>query len=62
MRFRNAVRTLREARTVQLADSELQIGGDSMQFAACPALYWYKRGAHLIVGKVAADCYRCQFY
>lgn len=47
---------------IQLADSELQLGDDPMQLTVCPALYWYERGAHFIVCKVAADCYLCQFF
>ena len=47
---------------IQLADSELQLGGDPSQLAVCPSFYWNERGAHFIVCKVAADRYRCQFF
>jgi hypothetical protein len=47
---------------IQLADSELQLGGDPSQLTACPTLYWNERGAHFIVCKVAANRYRCQFF
>ncbi|MDD5059205.1 MAG: hypothetical protein PHQ60_15180 [Sideroxydans sp.] len=47
---------------LQLADSELQLGGDPAQLTLCPTLYWNERGAHFVVCKVAADRYRCQFF
>ncbi len=47
---------------VQLADSELQLGGDPENLTLCPTFYWTERGAHFIVCKVAADRYRCQFF
>src|SRR5512135_1919625 len=47
---------------IQLADSELQLGGDPAQLTLCPTLYWNERGAHFIVCKVAANRYRCQFF
>jgi len=47
---------------IQLADSELQLGVDPSHLTVCPTLYWNERGAHFIVCKVAADCYRCQFF
>ncbi len=47
---------------IQLADSELQLGGDPAQLTLCPTLYWNERGAHFVVCKVAADRYRCQFF
>jgi hypothetical protein len=47
---------------IQLADSELQLGGDPEQLTLCPTLYWNERGAHFIVCKTAADRYRCQFF
>ena len=47
---------------IQLADSELQLGGDSSQVTVCPSFYWNERGAHFIVCKVAEDRYRCQFF
>jgi len=47
---------------IQLADSELQLGGDPSQLTVCPSFYWNERGAHFIVCKVAADRYRCQFF
>ena len=47
---------------VQLADSELQLGGDPSQLTLCPTIYWNERGAHFIVCKVAAYRYRCQFF
>ena len=47
---------------IQLADSELQLGGDPSQLTDCPSFYWNERGAHFIVYKVAADRYRCQFF
>lgn len=46
----------------QLADSELQLIGDSMQLTLCPTLYWSERGAHFIVCKVAEKRYHCQFF
>ena len=47
---------------IQLADSELQLGGDPFQLTDCPSFYWNERGAHFIICKVAADRYRCQFF
>lgn len=47
---------------IQLADSELQLGGDPSQLTVCPAIYWNERGAHFIVCKVFANHYRCQFF
>ena len=47
---------------VQLADSELQLGGDPSQLTICPTIYWNERGAHFVVCKVAAGRYRCQFF
>jgi hypothetical protein len=47
---------------VQLADSELQLGGDPSQLTTCPTIYWNERGVHFVVCKVAAGRYRCQFF
>ena len=47
---------------VQLADSELQLGGDPAQLSLCPTIYWHERGAHFIVCKVGEGRYRCQFF
>lgn len=47
---------------IQLADSELQLGGDQARLTVCPTFYWNERGAHFIVCKVAADRYCCQFF
>ena len=47
---------------IQLADSELQLGGDPSQLTVCPMFYWNERGAHFIVCKVSANRHRCQFY
>ena len=47
---------------IQLADSELQLGGNPAQLTVCPTLYWNERGAHFVVRKVAASRYRCLFY
>ncbi|MBU0621720.1 MAG: hypothetical protein KJ795_07720 [Gammaproteobacteria bacterium] len=47
---------------MQLADSELQLGGDTAELTDCPTLYWNERGAHFIVCKVAAGRFRCQFF
>ena len=47
---------------VQLADSELQLGGDPAQLSLCPTIYWHERGAHIIVCKVGEGRYRCQFF
>ena len=47
---------------IQLADSELQLGGVSEQLILCPTLYWNERGAHFILCKVAADRFWCQFF
>lgn len=46
----------------QLADSELQLGGDPAQLTLCPTFYWSERGAQFIVCKVAESRYRCQFF
>ena len=47
---------------LQLADSELQLGGDPEKLTSCPTLYWNERGAHFVVCKVDASHYRCQFF
>ena len=47
---------------IQLADSELQLGGDPSQLTVCPTIYWNERGVHFIVCKVFANRYRCQFF
>jgi hypothetical protein len=47
---------------LQLADSELQLGGDLSRLTVCPTLYWNELGAHFVVCKVAPNRYRCQFF
>ncbi len=47
---------------MQLADSELQLGGDPEQLTTCPTIYWNELGAHFVVCKVAPGRYRCQFF
>ncbi|OIR14539.1 hypothetical protein GALL_43400 [mine drainage metagenome] len=47
---------------IQLADSELQLGGDPSRLTVCPTIYWNERGAHFIVCKVSASRYSCQFF
>jgi len=47
---------------IQLADSELQLGGDPAQLTLCPTIYWNERGAHFVVCKVGENSYRCQFF
>jgi hypothetical protein len=46
---------------LQLADSELQLGGDPNDLILYPSLYWNERGAHFIVCKTGDSSYRCQF-
>lgn len=46
----------------QLADSELQLGGDPSRLTTCPTIYWNELGAHFVVCKVAPGRYRCQFF
>jgi hypothetical protein len=47
---------------LQLADSELQLGGNPEELTSCPTLFWDERGAHFVVFKVAASQYRCLFF
>ncbi len=47
---------------MQLADSDLQLGGDPAQLTTCPTIYWNELGAHFVVFKVAPGRYRCQFF
>jgi len=47
---------------VQLADSELQFGGDLSKLITYPTIYWNELGAHFVVCKVAHGRYRCQFF
>lgn len=47
---------------LQLADSELQLDLASPDLTLCPTLYWYERGAHFVVCKVAEERYRSQFF
>lgn len=46
----------------QLADSELQLGGDPAQLTTFPTIYWNELGAHFVVCKIAPGRYRCQFF
>lgn len=48
--------------SLQLADSELQLGGDPERLTPCPTLYWSERGAHFIVCKVGNNRYVSQFF
>lgn len=48
--------------SVQLADSELQLGIDPAELSLCPTIYWNERGAHFVVCKVGEGRYRCQFF
>lgn len=47
---------------LQLADSELQLGGDPANQSTYPTIYWNERGAHFIVCKTGDSNYRCQFF
>ena len=47
---------------VQLADSELQFGGDLSKLITYPTIYWNELGAHFVVCKVASGRFRCQFF
>jgi len=47
---------------VRLADSELQLDGLSDELTLCPTIYWADRGAQLMVCKMAAEHFRCQFF
>ncbi len=51
-----------KAVSLELADSELQLGGDPERLTACPTLYWSERGANFIVCKVGRDRYLSQFF
>jgi len=48
--------------SLQLADSELQLGANPGELTLCPTIYWNERGAHFVVCKVSASHYRCQFF
>jgi hypothetical protein len=48
--------------SLQLADSELQLGADPEDLTSCPTFYWNERGAHFVVCKIGAGRYRCQFF
>ena len=47
---------------VEPADSELRLDPTSKAVTVCPTLYWEQRGVEFVIFKVAADCYRSQFY
>ena len=42
--------------------AELRLDPDSPVLTSCPALYWSARGANFIVVKLAAECFRAQFF
>lgn len=48
--------------SMQLADSELQLGIDQADLSLCPTIYWNERGAHFVVCKAGESRYRCQFF
>lgn len=48
--------------SLELADSELQLGADPEDLTLCPTFYWNERGAHFVVCKIGAGRYRCQFF
>lgn len=48
--------------SMQLADSELQLGIDLADLSLCPTIYWNERGAHFVVCKTGESRYRCQFF
>jgi len=47
---------------IEPAESELQLDAGDDTMAVCPTLYWSERGAHFVVCKVGAGCFRCQFF
>jgi len=47
---------------VQVADAELQLGGEDDELTVCPTLYWEERGAHFVVFKIGGGRYRGQFF
>jgi len=48
--------------SLQLADSELQLGSNPADLSLCPTIYWNERGAHFVLCKVGENRYRCQFF
>ena len=46
----------------EMADSELKLDAACDDLTSCPTLFWSERGANFVVGKVAVNKYRCQFF
>jgi hypothetical protein len=47
---------------LQVADAEVQLGGEDDSLTDCPTLYWEERGAHFVVFKVGDNRYMAQFF
>jgi len=48
--------------SLQVADAELQLGGEDDPLSECPTLYWEERGAHFVIFKIGDSRYMTQFF
>jgi len=48
--------------SVEIAESELQMGPGAAAPVVCPTIYWSERGAQFVVCKLAAGRYRGMFF
>jgi hypothetical protein len=47
---------------IQLADTEVMLGGGAAGIAWCPTLFWTARGANSTIVKIDAKRYKAYFY